>query len=190
MTRRHLGAYSGLVLAGTALAVLGCVERRMTVRSNPPGALVYIDREEVGVTPVSQSFTHYGTRRIKLFKEGYETLDVKEPVNEPVYDFILWELVTETLPIRFRDEREFSYDLKKRETPDPNALVERGTRLRAEAQAQREFPDVTTQGPWQQAEVELDPDDPSWLAPGAERVDTSHPITRGLQPAPPSLKTR
>ena len=29
----------------------GCVERRMTIRSNPPGALVYVDDYEIGITP-------------------------------------------------------------------------------------------------------------------------------------------
>lgn len=173
------------MVLGAALAVLGCVERRMTVRSNPPGALVYIDREEVGVTPVSRSFVHYGTRRIKLVKEGYETLEVKQRVWEPVYDFILWELITEVMPYRFRDEREFSYEMKKREEPDPDALVERASRMRVEGQAQREYP-PGAEGPWQESGVMINPDDPAWMAPGVEPAEAPHPVTRGLEPAPPS----
>ena len=41
----------------------GCVERRLTIRSNPPGALVYVDDYTIGVTPVSTSFIYYGTRK-------------------------------------------------------------------------------------------------------------------------------
>jgi hypothetical protein len=37
----------------TLLAVAGCVQRRMTIRSNPPGALVYVDDYQIGTTPVS-----------------------------------------------------------------------------------------------------------------------------------------
>ena len=44
------------------LAALGCVQRRMTIRSNPPGALVYVDDYQVGTTPVSTDFGYYGTR--------------------------------------------------------------------------------------------------------------------------------
>ena len=37
----------------------GCVRKRMTVRTNPSGAMVYIDKQPIGLTPVSTSFTYY-----------------------------------------------------------------------------------------------------------------------------------
>ena len=181
MARRRLTVWGAWLLPAVALVVLGCVERRMTIRSNPPGALVHIDRKELGVTPVSTAFVHYGTRRIKLVKEGYETLDVKERVYAPVYDYWMWELIVEMLPIRFRDERELSYDLKKAVPPDPDDLVERAWRLRTEAQAQREYP-PGVEGPWQDSGI-INPDDPSWLEPGVEPADQPHPVTEGLEPA-------
>ena len=181
MARRLLTTCCAWALPVAALAVLGCVERRMTVRSNPPGALVHIDREELGVTPVSTSFVHYGTRRIKLVKEGYETIDVKERVYAPVYDYWMWELITELLPYRFRDERELSYDMKKAVPADPDALVERAWRLRTEAQAQREYP-PGVEGPWQDSRL-INPDDPTWLEPGVEPAEQPHPITEGLKAA-------
>ena len=55
-------------------AGLGCVQRRMTIRSSPPGAMVYVDNQEIGTTPVSTGFTYYGTREFRLVKDGYETL--------------------------------------------------------------------------------------------------------------------
>src|ERR1700690_4113146 len=69
-----------LVLAAIVLSLgtSGCVQRRMTIRSNPPGALVYVDDYEIGTTPVSASFTYYGTRKIRLVKDGYETLTVMQ----------------------------------------------------------------------------------------------------------------
>ena len=54
-----------------ALASTGCVERRYTIRSNPPGALVYVNGEEIGTTPVSRSFTYYGDRDITLIQDGF-----------------------------------------------------------------------------------------------------------------------
>ena len=55
----------------------------MTIRSNPPGALVYVDDYTIGVTPVSTSFIYYGTRKIRLVKDGYETLTVMQPISPP-----------------------------------------------------------------------------------------------------------
>ena len=42
-----------------AIVVLasGCVHRRLTVRSNPPGAAVYVDNQEIGTTPVTANYT-------------------------------------------------------------------------------------------------------------------------------------
>ena len=79
---RRIGVLAALV----ALVCLpGCVQRRMTIRSNPPGALVYVDNHEIGVTPVSTSFLYYGTREIRLVKDGYETLTVLQPMLPPWY---------------------------------------------------------------------------------------------------------
>ena len=47
------------------------------------GALVYVDDYEVGITPISTSFLYYGQRRIRLVKDGYETLTVMQPIPPP-----------------------------------------------------------------------------------------------------------
>jgi len=98
---RRLGAVLLVVLATT-----GCVQRRMTVRSNPPGALVYVDDYQIGTTPVSTDFVYYGTRKIRLVKDGYETLTVRQPVPSPWYEVFPLDFVTENLwPWEIRDER-------------------------------------------------------------------------------------
>ena len=75
---------------GLALAVLvlfgslcGCVRRRLTIRSNPPGAHVYVDDYEIGATPVSHNFIYYGKRKIRLVKDGYETMTVMQSIPMP-----------------------------------------------------------------------------------------------------------
>ncbi|HZN34398.1 MAG TPA: PEGA domain-containing protein, partial [Pirellulaceae bacterium] len=65
-----------LALAAGLLAVCatsGCVRRRLTVRTFPPGAQVYVDDQEIGTTPCSASFVYYGTRKITVMKDGYRT---------------------------------------------------------------------------------------------------------------------
>ena len=93
------------VLLATGL-LAGCVQRRMTIRSNPPGALVYVDDYQVGTTPVSTDFVYYGTRKIRLIKDGYETLTVRQPFPVPWYQVFPLDFVTETVwPWEIRDER-------------------------------------------------------------------------------------
>jgi len=92
--------------AVVTLAAPGCVQRRMTIRSNPPGALVYVDDYQLGATPVSHDFVYYGTRKIRLVKDGYETLTVRQPFPLPWYQYFPLDFVTENLiPWEIRDER-------------------------------------------------------------------------------------
>jgi len=87
-------------------AAAGCVQRRMTIRSNPPGALVYVDDYQIGTTPVSTDFVYYGTRKIRLVKDGFETLTVRQPFPIPWYEVFPLDFVTENLwPWEIRDER-------------------------------------------------------------------------------------
>lgn len=115
-----------------ALAVGGCVQRRLTIRSNPPGARVYVGDEEVGTTPVSTDFVYYGTRKIRLVKSGYETLVVNQPIPTPWYQFPPLDFVTEILvPGEIRDERVINYQLVPLQAVPADQLLSRGEQLRA-----------------------------------------------------------
>ena len=63
-----------LITALTIISLNGCVERFITVTSKPAGAIVWLNDEEVGVTPVTVPFTWYGEYGVVLRKEGYQTL--------------------------------------------------------------------------------------------------------------------
>jgi hypothetical protein len=45
---------------------LGCVERKLIIESDPPGAPVYVDEDFAGVTPLDYPFAHYGTRSVRV----------------------------------------------------------------------------------------------------------------------------
>lgn len=125
-----------LILAALSTCLSGCVERRYTIRTNPPGALVTANDEEIGASPVSRSFTYYGDRKIELKLDGYETQTVMQPIKSPWWDNYLTEFFTENLiPYTFRDEREFTYQLVPKSEPTVDRLLEDGQRLRSEAQA-------------------------------------------------------
>ncbi len=119
------------------LSLTGCVERRYTVRTEPPGALVIANGEPIGITPVSKSFVFYGDRSIRIIKEGYETKDIVQPIKAPWFDNLLTEFFTENLiPYTFRDDVEFNYKLEPQQIVDPNELQARAEATRAEGQMQ------------------------------------------------------
>jgi PEGA domain len=129
---RRLAA--GLALAG-AILCSGCVERRYTLRTDPPGALAIVNGEEVGQTPVSRSFWYYGDREITFLLDGYETKTIIEPINAPWWNNLFTEFFTENMvPFNLRDEREFKYTLTPASTPRANDLRDRAEQLRSQAQ--------------------------------------------------------
>lgn len=113
----------------------GCVRRRMTVVSNPPGATVYIDNQEVGVTPCSTTFTYYGTRQIRLVRDGYETLTVEQPILPPWYQIPPLDFMAENVwPREVRDERTLAYPLRPQIIVPQEQLMRRAEQLRLSAQ--------------------------------------------------------
>jgi hypothetical protein len=117
-----------------AVAAGGCVQRRMTIRSNPPGALVYVDDYQIGTTPVSHDFVYYGTRKIRLVKDGYETLTVRQPFPIPWYEIFPLDFVTENLiPWEVRDERVVDLAMTPASSTPPEMVVARAEQARLAA---------------------------------------------------------
>ena len=124
-----------VVALGSAIGLPGCVERRYTIRTDPPGALVIANGEAIGTTPVSKSFTFYGDRTFRIIKEGYATKDVIAPFPAPWYDNIVTEFFTENVvPYTFRDEIEFNYKLEPAVPAEPNGVLSRAEATRVEGQ--------------------------------------------------------
>jgi hypothetical protein len=120
-----------LCLTAAVLLSGGCVQRRMTIRTNPPGAQVYIDNQEIGRTPVSTDFVYYGRRDIRLVKDGYETLTVKQPIWAPWYEWPGLAFVAENVwPGEIRDERRFDYQMQPAMVVPSQALLGRAEELR------------------------------------------------------------
>jgi hypothetical protein len=114
------------------------VQRRITVRTNPPGALVYIDKHEIGRTPCSVEYIYYGTREIKLIKDGYETLTVLQWMPPPWYEIPPLDFFSENfVPSEIRDERTFSYQLVPTRVVPTNQLLGRAEDLRQATKLER-----------------------------------------------------
>ena len=122
------------LMALAALCSSGCMHRRLTIRSDPPGAAVMVDGVEVGYTPASIDYTYYGTREITLTKEGYQTLTTPLKLSTPWYELFPLEFITENFALtKINDRRDVTYSLM-RENLEPTRNVEdRANNLRSEA---------------------------------------------------------
>lgn len=121
------------LLAAVAACMFGggCVRRRMTIISNPPGALVYVDDYEIGTTPVSTDFVYYGTRKLRLVKDGYETLTVMQDIPPPWYEIPPIDFVAENfVPGHIRDQRVLDYQLRPQAVVPTEQLLSRAEQLR------------------------------------------------------------
>jgi hypothetical protein len=158
-----------------SLCATGCVQRRMTVRSNVPGAQVYVDNYEIGRTPVSTDFIYYGQRDIRLVKDGYETLKVKQTVNAPWYQYPGLDFITENLwPWEVRDERNFNYQMQPQYLVPTETILSRAEEMRSQNPVTT-VPAATTVSPYAAQ--------PSALPPGTVEQPGAAP-TSPYAPAP------
>jgi hypothetical protein len=126
-----------IVLSCLVLICLDCetgaakVRRRLTITSNPPGAVVFVDDREIGITPVSTPFTYYGTRKIQLVMEGFETLTVKRTFSPPWYQWPVVDFISENMIRReLRDERVVDFRMVPQRIVPSDQLLLRAQRLR------------------------------------------------------------
>jgi len=133
--RRSLGLRC-LVAIALCAAASGCVQRRLTIRSNPPGAVVYVDNYEIGTTPVATDYVYYGTRKIRLVKDGYETLTIMQPLPAPWFEFPGLDFFSENVnPREIRDERTLDFQLQPQVIVPTEQLLGRAENLRHSSQA-------------------------------------------------------
>ncbi len=118
------------ILLTLAIACGGCVEREMEITSSPPGALVYVSDKEVGRTPLTMPFTWYGDYDIILRKAGYETLKTHRNIRRPAYEIPPIDLLSQMAPWTYHDQRYLHFELKPRQEPEEEEIVERARELR------------------------------------------------------------
>ena len=120
-----------LLLCLMSLSLSGCVRRRMTVRTNPPGATVSVDNQVIGTTPAATNFVYYGSREFRIEKDGYRTETIVQKIHPPWYEFPGLDFISETLwPGEIRDERIIDVELVPKELAPANEVVQRADSLR------------------------------------------------------------
>ncbi len=123
---------SAMLVVGVSLAVGGCLEREMTITSEPAGALVYVSDVEVGRTPVTLPFTWYGDYEIIVRMDGYETLKTHARIYPPPQETPPLDLLAEIAPWTFTDRRYLHFELEELVLPDDDTLIHRAEQMREE----------------------------------------------------------
>ncbi len=88
-------------LAVVALAALpGCLERTIVVTSEPEGAIVYVNDQEIGRTPVETDFKYFGVYEVRLNLEGYDPIVTSRKAATPFYEVPPLDLAAEAVPAK------------------------------------------------------------------------------------------
>ncbi len=109
------------IVTGT-LACAGCVERKITIGSEPSGALVKLNDVDVGRTPVTVPFTWYGDYDLVLrYEKNVGTPDspvmkhyylhTDKKADAPVWQIVPLDLFAEILPIPFEDHKVWAFEI-------------------------------------------------------------------------------
>jgi hypothetical protein len=125
------------------LILPACAERRIRVTSTPPGALVWLNDEEIGRTPTEARFTFYGHYDLRLEAPGFEPYHDQHTAHAPFHEYPGPDLIAAAIPANIRHTVEWHVDMAP--TPetieDPETvraeLVDRAASLREQALRER-----------------------------------------------------
>jgi len=119
------------IIGLVAVTILsGCVERKLTINTEPQGAIVVLNDEEIGNSPVTVSFEWYGDYNVRVSKEGFETLKTHRKLEAPWYDGFPFDFFTLLNPERTVDEYEWTFDLEPKKEVSREELIENAEELK------------------------------------------------------------
>ena len=128
-----IATVAALALAG------GCVERTITIVTQPGEAQFTLDTDNVGLTTGPDNdidpkcavpFDFYGTRTFVISKSGYETLVIRKPILPPIYEMPVVSFFAENLiPLTLHDDHYYEFRLTPRQPVSETELMERAGAL-------------------------------------------------------------
>ncbi len=135
------------------LMATGCVERRLIVETTPPGARVFVNDVDYGISPAYVPFTYYGTYNFRIMADGYQTQTFKKRIKAPWYAYPPLDFFVETFwPFQISDIRPVACDLMPAPPPDLARLKAEGAELRAQG---KNLP-PPTRNPFEQKQTGLE----------------------------------
>lgn len=113
----------------------GCLERKINITSDPPGATVWLNDTEVGRTPITTGFLFYGEYDVRARKEGCEPVSTSRDTPTPLWEYAPLDLAATALPFTLSKTVNWHIDLKPTDpaAAEPEALIKRANELRVQA---------------------------------------------------------
>lgn len=122
------------LLSAVFVSLSGCVERRLTILTEPSEAVVWLNDEEIGTSPVTVGFNWYGDYKIRVEKEGYEIIHTHQEIKRPLEDYFPFDFFAEVLwPGTIRREIAWSFHLQPAQNPPAQGTLEQAEALRQKA---------------------------------------------------------
>ena len=118
-----------ILVIGAITAMSGCVRRTIEITSEPEGALVWLNDREVGRTPCSIEFTHYGRYDVRLRRDGFEPISGFGDADEPAWDFAGADLIAEIIPAKLTSRVKWHFTMIPTDS-DEAAVLERAKQMR------------------------------------------------------------
>ena len=132
----------GTLICALLLSLGGCVERSVTLVSDPPGSLVYLNDVQQGATPCTVPFKWYGNYSVRLRKKVnvgtplkpknvYYYLHTHKTMQRPWYQWYGVDLFASLLPIEFKDHQIWAFIVPKVPTLSTPELIKKADELKA-----------------------------------------------------------
>ncbi len=117
------------------ITLSGCVERKLTINTEPQGAVVILNDEEIGESPVTVNFNWYGDYGVRINKDGFETLNTHRELKGPWYDHFPFDFFAQiVIPNRIVDSYEWTFELSPRQEISRDELIENAQQTKKQLQ--------------------------------------------------------
>ncbi len=139
----RLGCWlAGAFMLALPLTLGGCVERSVTLVSDPPGSLVYLNDVQQGTTPCTVPFKWYGDYSVRLRKKVnvgtplkpryvYYYLHTHKNTQRPWFQWYGVDLFAGILPIEFKDHQIWAFIVPKVPMLSTTELIKKANELKA-----------------------------------------------------------
>jgi hypothetical protein len=128
MSVRKLHAVMSIIFFATLCFCCGCVERKITIITEPSGALVALNDEEIGTSPVTVGFEWYGDYNVRITKEGFQTLNTHQNLKRPLRDRAPLDLFDDMFNTRI-DEYTWTFKLQPYQQIQKDQLIDDAVKM-------------------------------------------------------------
>lgn len=129
----------GFVILTALFFCVGCVERKLTILTEPSGAMVTLNDEQIGTSPVTVGFEWYGDFAVRITKPGYQTLNTHQNLKRPLKDRFPIDLLADMFTTKI-DSYTWNFTLEPNQPVKKSELIKEALTLQNEAVAEPNKP--------------------------------------------------